>query len=412
MKNILLIIPNLNFGGAQRSFSKLHVALNEKYKVIPVVFNNDLGVAFPLSGELISLDIPGGNSIFMKIVNFFRRVRKLRQIKKSREIDISISFLEGADFVNVLSKSKDKVILSIRGSKINDETIKGKIGWIRKKLFIPFLYNRADHITIVNTGILNELNQYFGLTKIKKTLIYNCYDIEAIEKQAEEVFPVLLDFLHDKPYIIFSGRLAIEKGIDKLVYIYSRLKSRKTHRFVIVGSGPILQELLINCRELNLKIFNPWEDNPRLAAESEVVFLDEQANPHKFVSKAKIFLMASSSEGFPNALAEAMICGTPVVSADCPWGPREILSAKYFPKEHLQYAEFSEYGILMPVISLRKGEELDNAQSIWINTLDALLEDNQKRRNLYSDKGKERMKDFSIEKNIKIWEDIITDLGF
>jgi glycosyltransferase involved in cell wall biosynthesis len=405
--NILLIIPNLDFGGAQRSFFKLHAALGKDHHVIPVVFNTDTGIAFPMSGELISLEVKGGSNWFTKIFNFFRRVRKLKKIKKARKIDVSISFLEGADFINVLSKVNDKIIVSIRGSKLSDETIKGKIGWIRKKILIPFLYSKSDHITVVNTGIIHELNNHFGLSKIKKTLIYNCYDIASIERQAKEPLPADLNFLSDKPYIIFSGRLAVEKGIDKLVYIYSCLKNRPNFRFVIVGSGPIHNDLLRLCQESGLKVYTPFKDNPSLAEKSEVIFLDQQSNPHQFVGRAEVFLMASSSEGFPNALAEAMICEAPVLSSDCPWGPREILSEKYTPKESISSVEYSDYGVLLPIISLKKGEELKKAIQVWTETLDKFLE-NPELRKKYAAAGKKRMNFFSMESNLAMWEEIIT----
>ncbi|MFL5729907.1 MAG: glycosyltransferase, partial [Cytophagaceae bacterium] len=373
VKNILLIIPNLDFGGAQRSFAKLHAALEKKHRVLPVVFNTDTGVAYPMSGELISLEIRGGGNWIKKVINFFKRVSKLKKIKRERKINISISFLEGADFINILSKRSEKIIVSIRGSKLSDETIQGKIGWVRKKILIPFLYRRADHITAVNSGIIQELNDHFGLGAIKKSLIYNSYDIASIEKQAHEALPAELNFLSDKPYILFSGRLAVEKGIDKLISVYSRLTTRAGFRFVIIGSGPMHNDLLNLCRKLDLKVYTPERDDLALSSKSEVVFLGQQSNPHKFVGKAEAFLMASSSEGFPNALAEAMICGAPVLSSDCPWGPREILSEHYVPKENLSSAEYADFGILLPVFSKKKEGGLDTSIQVWTETLDKFL---------------------------------------
>jgi glycosyltransferase involved in cell wall biosynthesis len=403
MKNILLIIPNMNFGGAQRSFSKLSLMLSEKYNVINVVFNTKVPIAYELGGTVVSLDVLGGTNTFDKMINFVKRIRRLKKLKQKHQIDVSISFLEGADFVNILSKVSDKIILSIRGSKVSDETIKGKIGWLRKKILIPYLYKKADWVTCVNKGIAWELDHYYGLTSVEKTIIYNYYDIEELRQLATEALDEEYGALLEKPYLVFSGRVAVEKGIDKLIRVYSALPNRSHYRFVIVGDGPLKKELITLCSDLGL-IWNDRFDRQKIDL-ADVVFVGAQKNPHKFVAKAQVFLMASSSEGFPNALVEAMACGTPTVSADCPWGPREILAEN---TETRRLPEKATYGVLMPMLDI--GESGSDSIRIWTNMLESLLGDVELLEQ-YRKMGNERVNDFNKEAHCILWESVIEKVG-
>jgi hypothetical protein len=95
---------------------------------------------------VIFVDPPGYKGIAGKINAWRYRLKRVKQIKKENDIDVSISFLEGPDYVNVLTKGKEKVVLSIRGSKIHDKQIAGLMGKVRIKALIPGLYRRADEI--------------------------------------------------------------------------------------------------------------------------------------------------------------------------------------------------------------------------------------------------------------------------
>ncbi|MEO8498454.1 MAG: glycosyltransferase, partial [Planctomycetota bacterium] len=82
-------------------------------------------------------------------------------------------------------------------------------------------------------------------------------------------------------------------------------------RLWLVGNGPLEQELRAFVKDHGL--------------EAHVCFAGYQPNPLPFVKHAQLFCLPSLYEGMPNALIEAMVCGTPVIASDCPSGPREIL---------------------------------------------------------------------------------------
>lgn len=368
-KSIILIIPNFGTGGAQRSFSNLSNELNKQFQVINVVFSLDRPLVYPLDAGLINLDVGGGRSVYKKVKNFFLRVARLRAIKKQYGVTTSISFLEGADYVNVLSKRKDKVVLSIRGSKLHDGNISGLAGFFRKKILIPLLYRRADEIVVVNKGIARELNESFGLKGISKIVINNFYDAEKIHQLGKMPLPDQFDWLLNQRYIVISSRLAREKNIRTLISVFAGLRKRGFDgKMVIIGDGPEALNIDTHCRALYLR---KYQDGDTDHSAIDIVCVGADDNPYKYVKRALCFVMASESEGFPNAMVEAMILGVPVISSDCPWGPREVLEPgmeinQNFVTEPLK----ASLGILMPQLTDTVG-----SVNLWTEYLYHLLQD-------------------------------------
>jgi len=322
----------------------------------------------------------------------------LKKIKTKLGIDVSISFLEGADYINVLSKSGEKVVLSIRGSKEHDETIHRKYSWLRKKILIPWLYKKADAIVAVNNGIVAELNNHYGLGKLHKVVIGNYYDIQEIVQLSNEPKDNATLKLYTDPVLVTTGRFAPEKGLENLLVVFQRLKSKQTGnlRLVMIGDGPELDRLILTAQQLGLSVKQGIDFN----SASDVVILRREQNVFKYLSGAVLYLMNSSSEGFPNGLAEAMICGLPVVSSDCPYGPREILEPEFsFPHELIK-PHISRYGVLMPIIKSKADIEL------WVETLSGLVEDNRRRLEIAKN-ARDRIALFEKDLIISRWFEIV-----
>ena len=111
----------------------------------------------------------------------------------------------------------------------------------------------------------------------------------------------------------------------------------------------------------------------------DVYFVGLQQNPFKYIRPATAFVFPSAWEGFPLALGEAMTCGIPVVSTDCPTGPREMLApTTAAPTTPLRQAEWAEFGLLMPMLT--EPASLAAAIACWADTLDQLLADAPTRR--------------------------------
>jgi glycosyltransferase involved in cell wall biosynthesis len=113
------------------------------------------------------------------------------------------------------------------------------------------------------------------------------------------------------PVIVGAGRFQRQKDFPTLIRAFSTLRHERPCRLLLLGEGGWRDRLVALIRELGLG--------------AEVDLPGFQANLYPFLARADLFVLSSAWEGSPNVLTEAMALGTPVVSTDCPSGPREIL---------------------------------------------------------------------------------------
>ncbi len=114
--------------------------------------------------------------------------------------------------------------------------------------------------------------------------------------------------------ILGIGRLTRQKGFSTLLQAFANLAAKNPQlRLIILGEGQDRAALLNMAEASGI--------GDRLALPGYV------KNPYAYVARAKLFVLSSRWEGSPNALIEALSLGIPVVSSDCPSGPREILQA-------------------------------------------------------------------------------------
>ncbi|AYA37188.1 glycosyltransferase [Hymenobacter oligotrophus] len=406
---ILLLIPNLGLGGAQRVFRDQAQALAEPFEVTECVFNLDQAHDYHTTNQLVSLDVAGGGSSVQKLRNFAARCSKLRDIKRRQRIAVSISHLEGADYANVLSGAGEKRILCIHGSKMHDQNIRGIVGWIRRYVLIPLLYRRANHIVTVSRGIREELVQQLGLPRAKVSVINNFFDVEGVQERAQEPlqepYARMLDAF---PVLVTAGRFAPEKNLLPLLEIFAQLRQKVARcKLLLVGHGEMYDALLARSTELGLRTHVP-EQAPEEAFEADVLFAGFQTNPYKFVARSSVFVLPSRNEGFPMAMGEAMICGTVVAAADCPTGPREILAPDSdVPVGSIRMAEWTNTGVLLPL--LNQPESVSDDQKVWVETLAELLNNSDKRTQL-AVAAQHRMQDFTRDRIFDQWKSLLRTL--
>jgi glycosyltransferase involved in cell wall biosynthesis len=118
----------------------------------------------------------------------------------------------------------------------------------------------------------------------------------------------------------------------------------------------------------------------KLDSEKNVIFPGFLNNPFKLMANSTAFVLSSRYEGFPNVLIEAMALGLPVISTDCPTGPREILGD-------------GEYGLLV---------ENEDSQALAKAMLKVALDMELRKRLSYQ--SSKRVKDFSHIEMVRKYE--------
>ncbi|HDR1892357.1 glycosyltransferase [Pasteurella multocida] len=191
-------------------------------------------------------------------------------------------------------------------------------------------------------------------------VIHNPINIKEIKEYSEQQVEDE-KFINDK-YILQVSRLVEGKGHIELLEIYAKLKSLGIqHKLYFIGEGENRINLETKIRELNLV--------------DDCILLGEISNPYPYFKNADLFVHTSESEGLPTVLLESMVLGIPVVSMDCPTGPKDILGQN------------SEYGKLVPMHDqdsfISAVFELLTNRDIWLH---------------YSEQSLARSKDFSFEK--------------
>ena len=392
MKNIAFFTVTLSNGGAERVVSYLSKEFPGEYKRYVIVsYLSD--EHYEYGGKLINLDIKPADSVLGKIKNYLKRIKKLRKIKKEYEIDTTISFLDGANVINILSRVNDKIFISIRNHK--SQELSGKKGKIIMKIMSK-MYRRADKVIAISGGVEKDLLENFKVPKEKLHVIYNPIDIKKIEKLASEEVDEELAVIFEKPTIVNVGRLTNQKAQWNLIRAFSKVaKENNDVNLAILGQGELKKPLEKLIEEYNL--------------QDRVFLLGFQSNPFKYVKRSSMFVLSSLFEGLGNVVLEALACNVPIISTDCKSGPREILAPGTSLESNISSKEIHEYGILVPVMDNpidNKSLELSKEETILANSIISLLNDKEMMKE-YIDKSKKRVYDFEINTIVNEWVKVI-----
>jgi len=166
----------------------------------------------------------------------------------------------------------------------------------------------------VSEAVAQDMVRLLGLPRDSITLIRNPVDIAAVERAESSPVPdpwLEPDQIAQVPAFVAAGRLSPEKDHAALFRALARLSEDREVRLILLGEGP---------ERVRLE-----REASRLGLAARIKLTGFVSNPFTYFVRASVFVLSSRYEGFGNVLVEAMACGCPVVSTDCPGGPSEIL---------------------------------------------------------------------------------------
>ena len=384
---VAIIIQKLNGGGAERTASNLSLFFKDCCDVHLIVFDGR-EITYPYAGTLHDLKLPAVDGKANKLINLQKRVAAVKKLKKEYNIDYSISLMDGANLVNVLSCVGDKVITSVRIQMSKSRNATEGIGGLLDRKIMQFVGEKSYRVVALSKGVENDLRDVYGVPSERLVTIYNPCDYSVLQKNAEEN-NIQLEYGNA---LITMGRLTDQKGHWHLIRAINEVK-KSIHdvKLFILGEGPLEESL----KELTTD----------LGLEENIHFLGYVKAPHACFKFCDAFVFPSEFEGLGNVLLEAMAFGLPCISTDCYSGPREILAPGTTVKEQLEEIEMGEFGILTSVGG--KGEfdatsplsvaEMQLAEAICLILKDTGLNQH------YHKKSLERREAFTPEKITADW---------
>jgi len=407
--NLAFYTLNLKISGVYKIISTLTLNMPEIYSVhvfVSDAHESDYIPPFELGGKIHYFNIKDSENKnpLSKIYKNYLRKKLLRKYKIDNNIDLTITFSENPNIHNIITKNKDKVVISIHNfTSINlVDTIRNKFYRLFYEKMIKKYFNKADRIVSVSYGIKEDLKNNYSINSSIIDVLYNPHDLDRINRLAVEAIDPSFTHLFEKTFSIINlGRISSQKGHWYLIRAFRLIKDEIPEAKLII-MGDSKTDIL----EFIKKLISD------LKLDDSVHIVDFQTNPYKFLKNADVYAASSIYEGLPNVLVESLACGTPVVSADCKSGPREILAPRSDFNLVADKIEYAEFGILTPPF---KAEMLSSEIPItreekYLAEAVINIYKDREMLNSYSVKGHERAKEFGIKKTIENYDKLFRDL--
>ncbi len=364
-KRIAIVITDLRGGGAERVMLNLANGLVQNGYAVDMVL-------LQKRGELIPDLLPEINIVDLGTLRYRFMILSFSKYLKRHRPDVVIANMWPITVACVIAckwivRASCKLILVEHTTWSQAELITNRIKRNIISNTMHFFYPMAETIVHVSKAAAYDLAEFARLDRNKITVIYNGIELHVQEPESSSSFFSSVSGWVNGPHrkILAVGTLKKVKNYPLLLEAFALLRKKMNVRLLILGEGDERGRMEQIIAEKNLK------DDVYLPG-----FFKE---PRWFYRHADLFVLSSYCEGLPTVMIEALAEGVPVVSTDCPSGPREIL-------------ENGEYGILVDSYDPR-------------DLADAMEKSLQTEHDVQ--KLKSRAYDFSVEKFVKKYINLI-----
>ncbi|AEH36949.1 glycosyltransferase [Halopiger xanaduensis] len=354
---VTLFIGDLSIGGAERVTVNLANQLSENGHQVEVLVISQQGKLINELSPDVRLSVLPVNRMLWSIIPLAKHLRQSQS-------DVIIPMMAGPNILTILSRkislTSPQVIVTEHINRTNNYHNE------LHDIFPKYLYKYADNVVGVSEGVTEHIKDWAKIDPDKVTTIYNPVVNEGITKISPQTPS---EFKRNSKTILGVGRHTPQKDFKTLIRSFAILSKEYSEdvQLIILGKGECTSEYKSLAGRLNIR--------------EDVYFPGFVDDPFQYMSNADVFCLSSRLEGLANVLIEAMACGTPVVSTDCPSGPAEVLKN-------------GKYGKLVPI------EDPEAMKSALITTLENPIS---------AEKLKKRAQDFSIEESTKKYEALFED---
>ena len=361
-EKIAILLPSLEGGGAERSMLNLATGFLAAGREVDIVLCQAKGAfldEIPAGATMIELEATGGLRArwiiaISNLQDFFVRLRPVLLAKKTApeitrirslqryivasQPDVILSALPYANLSAIwakeLSGSRVPVIVSERIALLSycaAPSNSRKWRWRYLPELVRRTYPKADRVIAVSDHVADELITTIGLHQDSVTTVHNPVVDDNLRTRAQQTLEHPWFAQDEPPVILAAGRFTEQKDFATLIRAFAAVRADKEARLVILGEGRLRDDLeQLVCT---------------LGIQADVCMPGFVENPFQYMARASVLVLSSAYEGLPGVLIQALACGCPVISTDCPGGSSEIL-------------EDGKYGAL---VSIGKADEMAKA---------------------------------------------------
>lgn len=323
MANLILqVLPSLQGGGAERvAINLANTWLSWGHQVEFVLMER--------RGEFLDVVDPNISIHSLDCTRIRQVPSRLTRYLRQRQPDVTLVHMWPLTSVAVLAwrlAGKPGKLLLCEHTSLSDHVrrdLSTPLPFVKALLALSHL--RATGVAAVSSGAAQDLAKLAGLSEQQVEVIHNPVVSPELPDISHYPDPQVRNQLWDglfRTHLVSAGSLKASKNYHLLLQAFAQVAQELDAGLVILGEGGMRAMLEKEVRDLGL--------------QGRVILPGFHPNPTPWYQASDLFVFSSDFEGFANVLAEALACGTPVVSTDCPHGPAEIL-------------EYGRYGELVPI---------------------------------------------------------------